>query len=91
PVLGVVDALQTASVCRSTLLVSRFGHVSQSELTDAISLLERFNLIGLVANDDRTVNLSSYSYAQISQNSSQYEITATSSKFNLVSKAKEIG
>lgn len=86
PVLGVVDALQTASVSRSTLLVSRIGLVSQSEVTDAIALLERFNLVGLVANGDRSANFSSYPYTQLPNRSIPYEPTTTLSKTKILPK-----
>lgn len=49
-VLGQVDALQTASVCRGTLLVTCLDQVSRSEVMESLSLLQRFNLIGVVAN-----------------------------------------
>jgi capsular exopolysaccharide synthesis family protein len=67
PVLGMVDALQTASMCRNTLLVTRIGQVSQTEVIDALSLLERFNLIGVVANGDRPSNFLSSPYMRLSQ------------------------
>ena len=67
--------------------MSRVGHVSQSEVTDAISLLERFNLIGLVANNDRSISFSSYPYTQQQPNYSiQYEPTATLSEAKILPK-----
>lgn len=60
PVIGTADALQTASVCRNTLLVACLGQVSKAEVSDALSLLQRFNLIGIVANGDRSLRRPPY-------------------------------
>lgn len=50
PVLGLVDAVLTASFCRGVLLVARIGQVSRTELTQATTMLSKLNLIGVVAN-----------------------------------------
>ncbi len=52
-VIGTVDALQTSSICQSTLLVSRLNKVSQDDLNQALSLLYRANLVGVVVSDNR--------------------------------------
>jgi capsular exopolysaccharide synthesis family protein len=62
PVIGTADTLQTASVCRNTLLVACLGQVSKAEVSDAVSLLQRFNLIGIVANGDRSLRRSPYAH-----------------------------
>lgn len=50
PVLGIVDALLAASFCDGTLLVGRMGHVNKSEVSQAVGMLSRLNLVGVVAN-----------------------------------------
>lgn len=50
PVLGIVDALLAASFCDGALLVGRMGRVNRDEVTQAAGMLNRLNLIGVVAN-----------------------------------------
>jgi polysaccharide biosynthesis transport protein len=50
PVLGIVDAIQAASLCDGILLVGRIDRVSQSELVQAVTALNELNVIGIVAN-----------------------------------------
>ncbi|MBW4526312.1 MAG: polysaccharide biosynthesis tyrosine autokinase [Phormidium tanganyikae FI6-MK23] len=50
PVLGIVDALLAASFCDGALLVGRMGHVDKNEVTQAVGMLSRLNLVGVVAN-----------------------------------------
>jgi len=50
PVLGIVDALLAASFCDGALLVGRMGHVNKDEVTQAVGMLSRLNLVGVVAN-----------------------------------------
>jgi succinoglycan biosynthesis transport protein ExoP len=50
PVLGMVDALITASFCRGVVLVARIGKVTKSELTQTTGMLSKLNIIGVVAN-----------------------------------------
>ena len=50
PVLGIVDALLAASFCDGVLLVGRMGHVNKNEVTQAVGMLSRLNLVGVVAN-----------------------------------------
>ncbi len=54
-VLGRVDALQIASLCKGVVLVSRLDRVSKSELSQATTILARVNQIGIVANGSRTL------------------------------------
>ncbi|WP_204152437.1 polysaccharide biosynthesis tyrosine autokinase [Leptolyngbya sp. CCY15150] len=56
PVLGTVDALQTASVCRNTLLMTCLHKISKTDLTQALDVLMRFDLLGVVANHGQPVN-----------------------------------
>lgn len=60
PVLGIVDALLAASFCDGTLLVGRMGHVHKNEVTQAVNMLDRLNLIGVIANGANSAN--SYYY-----------------------------
>ncbi|WP_413200179.1 GumC family protein [Nostoc piscinale] len=50
PVLGLVDAMLTASSCRSVVLVASMGVVTRNQLAQATGMLSRLNLIGVVAN-----------------------------------------
>ncbi|XGV94864.1 MAG: GumC family protein [Leptolyngbya sp. BL-A-14] len=57
PVLGIVDAMLAASYCSSMVLVGRIGHVTRAELTQAAALLNKLNVIGVIANgSDLTAN-----------------------------------
>lgn len=55
PVLGVVDTLQVASVCSSTLLVARLDYLTQTELRQVSAQLSKLNIIGIVANGAREI------------------------------------
>ncbi|MDJ0732500.1 MAG: polysaccharide biosynthesis tyrosine autokinase [Nostocaceae cyanobacterium] len=59
PVLGLVDAMLTASSCRSVVMVASIGRVTRTQLAQATAMLSRLNLIGVVANG---VSNSTYSY-----------------------------
>jgi capsular exopolysaccharide synthesis family protein len=48
--IGIVDALQVASVCSGALLISRLNHVTQSNFQQAIAMLHSLNLLGVVVN-----------------------------------------
>lgn len=50
PVLGMVDAILTASFCSGVVLVSHMGKVTKTELTQATAMLSKLNVIGVVAN-----------------------------------------
>lgn len=52
-VLGRVDALQIASLCKGVVMVSRLEQITQADLTQAITLLSRVNALGIVANSCR--------------------------------------
>ncbi|MGF1492541.1 MAG: GumC family protein [Microcoleaceae cyanobacterium] len=49
-VLGTVDVLETASFSHGLVMVERIDRVTQSDLTQAIAMLNQFNVIGIVAN-----------------------------------------
>jgi polysaccharide biosynthesis transport protein len=50
PVLGLVDALLAGSSCRSTVMVASIGRVTRTQLSQATAMLNKLNLIGVVAN-----------------------------------------
>uniref|UniRef100_UPI0030D75440 GumC family protein n=1 Tax=Calothrix sp. NIES-2100 TaxID=1954172 RepID=UPI0030D75440 len=50
PVLGLVDAMLTASSCRSVVMVASIGKVTRSQMAQATAMLSKLNLIGVVAN-----------------------------------------
>lgn len=49
-VLGLVDAVQIASVCDGVVLVGRLDHLTEPKLAEAVALLNSLNLIGIIAN-----------------------------------------
>jgi capsular exopolysaccharide synthesis family protein len=49
-VLGLVDAILTASSCQSVVLVASMGIVTRNQLAQATAMLSKLNLIGVVAN-----------------------------------------
>lgn len=51
PVLGMVDAMLAGSFCSGVVLVARIGKVTRTELTEATAMLNKLNLIGVVANE----------------------------------------
>ncbi|PSN11689.1 capsular biosynthesis protein [filamentous cyanobacterium CCT1] len=53
PLIGMADALKVGAVCDSTVLVTRLDRITQSQLTEAMSLLTHLNVMGLIANGAR--------------------------------------
>ncbi|MBE9233063.1 polysaccharide biosynthesis tyrosine autokinase [Cuspidothrix issatschenkoi LEGE 03284] len=49
-VLGLVDAMLTASSCRSVVMMASMGKVTRTQLNQATKMLSKLNLIGVVAN-----------------------------------------
>ncbi|AFY41939.1 polysaccharide biosynthesis tyrosine autokinase [Nostoc sp. PCC 7107] len=62
PVLGLVDAMLTASSCRSVVLVASMGVVTRNQLAQATGMLRKLNLIGVVANGVSTSDRSFVQY-----------------------------
>jgi Mrp family chromosome partitioning ATPase len=60
PVLGLVDAIQAASLCSGVVLVGRIGRVTRTEVTQAAEMLSKSNVIGIVAN-----GTSDHSYSNV--------------------------
>lgn len=50
PILGIVDAVLTASFSDGVLLVGRIGQVTRAELAQALTALDRVNVVGVIAN-----------------------------------------
>jgi polysaccharide biosynthesis transport protein len=62
PVLGIVDTILAASFCSGVLLVGRIGKVTRTELTQATSMLDKLNVVGVVANGANDSGVSDSSY-----------------------------
>ena len=56
PVLGMVDAILTASSCRSVVMVASIGRVTRTQLAQATTMLSKLNLVGVVANGVSNTN-----------------------------------
>lgn len=50
PVLGIVDAILAGSFCDGVVMAGRIGQVSRTELNQAVSMLSKLNVIGIIAN-----------------------------------------
>lgn len=50
PILGTVDAMQAASFCSGVVMLGRLDEITESELNQALAMLDKLNVIGLVAN-----------------------------------------
>ena len=74
PVLGMVDAILTASFCSGVVLVSHMGKVTKTELTQATAMLSKLNVIGVVANGS---NGSSNGYSPYTR---EYEVVLPESE-----------
>ncbi|MEM9220170.1 MAG: polysaccharide biosynthesis tyrosine autokinase [Cyanobacteria bacterium P01_F01_bin.150] len=53
PLLGKVDTLQLASLCDGVCLVGRIHRMTETASDEVKTLLQHFNVTGLVANGDR--------------------------------------
>lgn len=57
PVLGIVDAILATSCCEGAVMVGRIGQVTRTELNQALAMLSKLNLVGIIANGaDSTMN-----------------------------------
>lgn len=57
PVLGIVDAILAASCCQGTVMVGRISQVTRTELNQALVVLNKLNIVGIIANGaDSTMN-----------------------------------
>jgi capsular exopolysaccharide synthesis family protein len=50
-ILDTVDARIVASFCNGIMMVGRIGWVTQTEITQAVEILNRLNLVGIIANE----------------------------------------
>ncbi|WP_026082573.1 GumC family protein [Mastigocladopsis repens] len=64
PVLGLVDAMLTASSCRGVVMVASIGRVTRTQLAQATAILSRLNLLGVVANGVSNSTSTYVPYAQ---------------------------
>lgn len=55
PAIGMADAIKVASCCDGTILMTRLNQVKASEVLQAVGLLDKLNVIGVVANDSQEV------------------------------------
>ncbi|TVP59854.1 MAG: polysaccharide biosynthesis tyrosine autokinase [Nodularia sp. (in: Bacteria)] len=69
PVLGLVDAMITASSCRSVVLAASMSKVTRSQLAQATGMLSKLNLIGVVANGVSNSGSTYVQYPQPSESS----------------------
>ncbi|GAX35852.1 GumC family protein [Nodularia sp. NIES-3585] len=69
PVLGLVDAMLTASSCRSVVLAASMSKVTRSQLAQATAMLSKLNLIGVVANGVSNSGSAYVQYPQASESS----------------------
>ncbi|NEP56744.1 MAG: polysaccharide biosynthesis tyrosine autokinase [Symploca sp. SIO2G7] len=64
PILGKVDAIEAASCCSGVVMVGRIDMITQSELMEAMAMLGKFNVIGMIANDGRKAKDNSAAYVE---------------------------
>ena len=50
PILGTVDTIQLASYAGGVVAVARIDRITRGEFSQAISVLQKLNLIGVIAN-----------------------------------------
>jgi polysaccharide biosynthesis transport protein len=50
PVLGMVDAILAASCCSGVVMVGRINQVTRSEFSQALTMLNQLNVVGVIAN-----------------------------------------
>ncbi len=65
PILGTVDTIQISSCCSGVVAVARIDRVTRGEFSQAISVLQKLNLIGVIAN---AVTELPHSYRSVSDN-----------------------
>ncbi len=55
PAIGMVDAIKIASICDTSLIVSRLNKSKVSEFLEVTALFSKLNVLGIVANDSQDV------------------------------------
>ena len=54
--VGVVDALETASLCNGVVMVTQLNETNKSELKEAEHILSKLNVIGMIVNGGITID-----------------------------------
>ena len=72
PVLGTVDTIQIASCSGGVVVVARIDRITRSEFSQAITVLQKLNLIGVIANGVKELP-HSYSRKSVDINDDDYE------------------
>ena len=54
PVLGNIDALQTAQCCQGVVLIEKINQIKKTKLSEAKDLLNQLNVLGIVADGGET-------------------------------------
>ncbi len=70
PILGTVDTIQIASCSGGVIAVARIDRITRSEFSQAIAVLQRLNLIGVIAN---AVKELPHSYKSVTSNGDEDE------------------
>jgi capsular exopolysaccharide synthesis family protein len=63
PVLGMVDAVLAASYCSGTILIGKIGQVTRTDMLQAVAMLRKVNLLGVVTSGSPYVSTASTSSA----------------------------
>lgn len=50
PILGIVDTVMVASFCGGVVLVERIGRSHRKDLSQAVFVMQRFNVVGMILN-----------------------------------------
>ncbi len=53
PILDTVDARILATLCNAIVLVARMGQITRTEVVEAREILEKLNLVGIIANQPK--------------------------------------
>ncbi len=54
PILGNIDALQTAQCCQGIVLIEKINQITKTKLSEAKDLLNQLNILGIVADGGET-------------------------------------
>ncbi len=77
-VLGAVDAIQIASGAEGLIMIARLDQVNRADLAEAISLLNKLPVWGIVANGTREVKGSYLTLDEAEENSHSLSYSGTS-------------
>jgi polysaccharide biosynthesis transport protein len=79
PILGMVDAIQAASVCHGVVMVGRLDRVSQEELKQATTMLNQLNVLGIVANGVKSMP---FGYGQDAYKNNKFAVRGSMEQSN---------